>query len=354
MPELRLRSVTARWHPHRPVAGHDEARPISFKAAPGTWVSIVGPNGVGKSTLLHAIAGTVPFVSGSIELGPFALSPADPGARFSLGVQFVRQRSAFGEERMPLQDGRDLAFARRPALFNEQAQNNLLTELSGAGWPISGALITPRLLDLVTAMFTVPRVLLLDEIRPAFSQARPANTDPASLYSMIRQQLPLSIVLFSDHDVDVAIAAADHILWLPQDGAPQYFSIRETSQVELLRTSVGPRSERKGAASNPMEALWGCLEPEQSTRYQVRMALLSRGLNRSEETDLLNDFIFLGEERPAGTLSGGQSVVLLWVLIELSGLDRLPDDLTQHLDPSLLTKLSRWRQRLQEKHNHEG
>ena len=42
---------------------------ISFTVQPGEFVAMVGPSGCGKTTLLHSIAGLVPYQSGSISLG---------------------------------------------------------------------------------------------------------------------------------------------------------------------------------------------------------------------------------------------------------------------------------------------
>jgi ABC-type sulfate/molybdate transport systems ATPase subunit len=50
----------------------------SLRAGPGEVVALVGPNGTGKTTLLHAIAGLVPLSAGEIRLGTQVLdSPSD-------------------------------------------------------------------------------------------------------------------------------------------------------------------------------------------------------------------------------------------------------------------------------------
>jgi len=41
---------------------------VSFRAAPGEFVSIVGPSGCGKSTLLRLIAGLIPLSAGTISV----------------------------------------------------------------------------------------------------------------------------------------------------------------------------------------------------------------------------------------------------------------------------------------------
>jgi len=41
---------------------------VSFKAAPGEFVSVIGPSGCGKSTLLRLVAGLIPLTSGRIAI----------------------------------------------------------------------------------------------------------------------------------------------------------------------------------------------------------------------------------------------------------------------------------------------
>jgi ATPase subunit of ABC transporter with duplicated ATPase domains len=55
---------------------------VDLTLAPGHRVGLVGPNGVGKSTLLDALAGRVEFDRGSVELAPrtatVGLLPQEP------------------------------------------------------------------------------------------------------------------------------------------------------------------------------------------------------------------------------------------------------------------------------------
>jgi NitT/TauT family transport system ATP-binding protein len=49
---------------------------VSFKAAPGEFVSVIGPSGCGKSTLLRLAAGLIPLTSGRIAInGTDVLDP---------------------------------------------------------------------------------------------------------------------------------------------------------------------------------------------------------------------------------------------------------------------------------------
>src|SRR4051812_41800990 len=58
---------------------------VSVSVAPGDRLGIVGPNGIGKTTLLGALAGDVPLESGAIARAPKTLTvgflPQEPDAR---------------------------------------------------------------------------------------------------------------------------------------------------------------------------------------------------------------------------------------------------------------------------------
>jgi branched-chain amino acid transport system ATP-binding protein len=75
------------------VSGYKELdvlKGISFDIAAGDFVTVVGPNGHGKSTLLKTISGLVPLTSGTISIngGP---TLAKPHAVAALGIAHVPQ-----------------------------------------------------------------------------------------------------------------------------------------------------------------------------------------------------------------------------------------------------------------------
>jgi branched-chain amino acid transport system ATP-binding protein len=63
---------------------------ISFDIAAGDFVTVVGPNGHGKSTLLKTISGLVPLTSGAIRINGEP-APAKPHTIAGLGVAHVPQ-----------------------------------------------------------------------------------------------------------------------------------------------------------------------------------------------------------------------------------------------------------------------
>jgi iron complex transport system ATP-binding protein len=86
---------------------HEVLRGVDLDLAPGELVAVIGPNGVGKSTLLKLMLGFLPLQRGSIELGGHRLDkltrrdiarlaafvPQGYDAQFSLSV---RQMVAMG------------------------------------------------------------------------------------------------------------------------------------------------------------------------------------------------------------------------------------------------------------------
>ncbi len=65
---------------------------VTFSAESGQWTTIIGANGAGKSTILKAIVGVVPY-DGSITFGKHAYR----GRELARQVAYVPQRSEFPE-----------------------------------------------------------------------------------------------------------------------------------------------------------------------------------------------------------------------------------------------------------------
>lgn len=75
------------------VSGYKELdvlKGISFDVAEGDFVTVVGPNGHGKSTLLKTISGLVPLKAGAISINGRP-APAKPHAIAALGIAHVPQ-----------------------------------------------------------------------------------------------------------------------------------------------------------------------------------------------------------------------------------------------------------------------
>ena len=86
MPEaLGLKGVTAGYGVARVLEG------IDLALAQGESLSIIGRNGVGKSTLLETIMGNTTLHAGEIRLGERRMDAAPPHLRAISGLGYVPQ-----------------------------------------------------------------------------------------------------------------------------------------------------------------------------------------------------------------------------------------------------------------------
>ncbi len=58
---------------------------VNLQVSCGEWFCLLGPNGVGKTTLLHCIAGRLEVASGDVRITGHSLSTAPAAAKRSLG-----------------------------------------------------------------------------------------------------------------------------------------------------------------------------------------------------------------------------------------------------------------------------
>ena len=141
---------------------------VSFSLAPGECLGIVGPNGVGKSTLLKTIAGEISPKSGSIELQGAPITSKKPEDIVRLGLSLVPEgRQIFGgltvAENLRLGlTGRKDKGSSKAALHTMMEMFPVLSSHSDkqAGMLSGGQ---QQQLAIARALVTDPKVLLLDE-----------------------------------------------------------------------------------------------------------------------------------------------------------------------------------------------
>ena len=139
---------------------------VSVEARTGEVTCIMGPNGVGKTSLLKAIVGVHPFTSGSIHLGGTDLSKLKGHQLARAGVGYVPQgRMIF--PRLTVEENLKSGFACLPR--NQWRIPNRVFELfpilsdfmGRRGGDLSGG--QQQQLAIARALITRPRLLILDE-----------------------------------------------------------------------------------------------------------------------------------------------------------------------------------------------
>ena len=139
---------------------------VSLQAAPGEVTAVMGTNGVGKTSLLKALAGRHPASGGEIMLDGAALGRLRAQRAAQAGIAYVPQ----GREIFPLMTVREnleTGFACLPPAERTVPDRifelfPVLAEMSGRrGGDLSGG--QQQQLAIARALVTRPRVLLLDE-----------------------------------------------------------------------------------------------------------------------------------------------------------------------------------------------
>jgi len=135
---------------------------IDFTLGAGESVSIIGRNGVGKSTLLSTIMGHTTLHGGELALGGLDLARTPIHKRARAGIGYVPQeREIFSS----LSVRENLEIGARPGPWTEARVFELFPSLQGrrshGGNQLSGG--EQQMLAIARALLTNPSVLLMDE-----------------------------------------------------------------------------------------------------------------------------------------------------------------------------------------------
>jgi zinc/manganese transport system ATP-binding protein len=224
---------------------------VNASIAPGEFVAILGPNGVGKSTLLKAVLGLLPLSAGtvrwagSVERHAIGYLPQRRSFDASLrirGLDVVRLGIDGDRWGVPLPGRRSRATARRVLE---------LVDLVGAGsyahrpiGQLSGG--EQQRLLIAQALARRPRLLMLDE--PLDSLDLPNQASVAALISRICRDEGVAVIMVA-HDVNPILAYLDRVIYLGHGGAvsgtPREVITSETltalygTPIEVLTTSDG-------------------------------------------------------------------------------------------------------------------
>jgi urea transport system ATP-binding protein len=225
---LEIQGLTLRYGQSRILHG------IDLVARRGEVTAVMGTNGVGKTSLLKAIAGRHPFENGRITLDGRDLGHLTAAQAARAGIAYVPQ----GREIFPLltvQENLEVGFACLPRGAREvpgelyELFPILRSMKDRRGGDLSGG--QQQQLAIARALVTRPRVLLLDEptegIQPSIIK------DIGRVIEALRDRGEIAIVLVEQY-FDFAHALADHFVALSRGEVTLALPRAEVARERLL------------------------------------------------------------------------------------------------------------------------
>jgi branched-chain amino acid transport system ATP-binding protein len=162
MSTLTLEALDVRY------GGVQAVRSLSFEVAPGEIVGLIGANGAGKSSTVHAFMGVAPVVGGDVRLGGVSLRNRRPEDIARSGIALVPEgRRIFAE--LTVEENLRLGLAARrsrgPADGVLRSVYELFPVVEEFRARTAGALSggQQQQLAIARALVAEPDVLLLDE-----------------------------------------------------------------------------------------------------------------------------------------------------------------------------------------------
>jgi urea transport system ATP-binding protein len=212
-------------------------RNVSLSAEPGKVTCVLGRNGVGKTSLLDALAGQHPISKGAIMFDGADITRLKPSDRARRGIAYVPQ----GREIFPLltvEENLETGFAplKREDRSIPDDVFSLFPVLNGMlgrrGGDLSGG--QQQQLAIGRALVMRPKLLLLDEPTEGIQPSIIKDIGRAIAY--LRNLGQIAVVLVEQY-LDFARELGDHFAVMDR-GAIVYSCTRETMDEAVLKRAM--------------------------------------------------------------------------------------------------------------------
>lgn len=231
--QLEVANLCAGYGPTRVIEN------ISFTAAAGSRVAVLGRNGVGKTTLFATLAGQTKRYEGTIKLGGSDLTAMDSAARAWSGLGFVPQSRAIFPS-LTVEENLFVGLKGRPRSALQEAYDmfpRLYERRANSGSKLSGG--EQQMLSTARTILGRPSLLLLDE--PLEGLAPVICEELMAAFSRLASSGEMTILLVEQRIQSalefaerVIILERGHIVW---DGSSEQLSRDRETVDQLLGVS---------------------------------------------------------------------------------------------------------------------
>lgn len=187
---------------------------VSVKAEQGKITTVLGANGVGKSTLLKAIFGFLSPTAGQILLDGRNVTTIPAHQRVNLGISYIMQEASIFPW-MTVDENIQLgawSFRNDRARIRQKMEENyrrfplLIDRKKTQAGKLSGGM--QRMVEIARILMSDPRLILVDE--PTAGLAVQAAREVYHLLKRLRDEYHITILLV-DQDIRSALKIADTV-----------------------------------------------------------------------------------------------------------------------------------------------
>lgn len=225
-PVLEVERVSASYGPLQVLFD------ASLVVNPGEMVALLGPNGVGKSTLLRVIAGLLPATTGSVRINGVDVTASAPRTRVDLGLCQVVGQATFPS--LTVRENLEMhAYAAKDRAWTKEAVAAALAVFprlnarrDQPASTLSGG--ERQMLALAKSIVQDPRILVIDEFSLGL-----APVVVGGLIELVRRLNERgTAVLMVEQSVNVALSLVDRV-YMMEKGA----IVAEETAAELRNDS---------------------------------------------------------------------------------------------------------------------